>query len=80
LAPTRINIIMDTFIEYISTDTDGNYKFSYTLENAEGEFTLPRRGRGRPSNDDGVNIIKKLIDGELIKPESVTKLQELGII
>ena len=71
---------MDTFIKYISTDTDGNYKFSYTLENAEGEFTLQRRGRGRPSNDDGINIIKKLIDGELIKPESVTKLQELGVI
>jgi len=71
---------MDTFIEYISTDTDGNYKFSYTLENTEGEFTLPCRGRGRPSNDDGVNIIKKLIDGGIVKTESITKLQELGII
>ena len=71
---------MDTFIEYISTDTDGNYKFSYTLENAEGEFTLPRRGRGRPSNDDGVNIIKKMVDEGIVKTESVTKLQELGII
>ena len=68
---TKIN--MDPYIEYISTDADGNYEFSYAVNSFVGEFILP-------PNSDGVEIISKMIDGGIVKTESITKLQELGII
>jgi len=64
---------MDLYIEYISTDTDGNYEFSYMVNSSVGEFTLP-------PNSDGVEIINKMVDGGIVKTESITKLQEANII
>ena len=64
---------MDPYIEYISTDADGNYEFSYIISGSVGEFILP-------PNNEGIEIVNKLVDGEIVKTESITKLQELGII
>jgi hypothetical protein len=60
----------EPFIEYITTNTDGNYVFFPT---SGSEFTLT------PS-EQTTEIINDLIDKECIKSESVTKLQELNII
>ena len=64
---------MDPYIEYISTDADGNYEFSYIISGSVGEFTLP-------PNNEGIEIVNKLVDGGIVKTESITKLQELGIL
>ncbi len=60
----------EPFIEYITTNTDGNYVFFPT---SGSEFTLTPGERT-------IEIINDLISKEAIKPESVTKLQELNII
>ena len=60
---------MDPIIEFISINTDGNYKFSTDIQ----EFTLP-------PNNDSVDTINKLIDAGIIKTESINRLRELGII
>ena len=60
---------MNPIIEFISIDTDGNYKFSTDIQ----EFTLP-------PNNDSVDTINKLIDAGIIKTESLNRLRELGII
>ena len=60
---------MDPIIEFISIDTDGNYRFSTDIQ----EFTLP-------PNNDSVDTINKLIDTGTVKNESVNRLRELNII
>jgi hypothetical protein len=72
LLQKKINMSKATepFIEYITTNTDGNYVFFPT---SGSEFTLV-------PGEETTNVINDLISKETIKPESVTKLQELNII
>ena len=60
----------EPFIEYITTNTDGGYVF-FPTSGSEFILTPGERTTG---------IINYLIDKEILKPESVTKLQELNII
>ena len=60
---------MNPIIEFISIDTDCNYKFSTDIQ----EFTLP-------PNNDSVDTINKLIDAGIVKTESINRLRELNII
>ena len=60
---------MDPIIEFISIDTDGNYRFSTDTQ----EFILPPDTSTRYT-------INKLADAGIIKTESVNRLRELNII
>jgi|TARA_B100002019_G_scaffold268563_1_gene260649 hypothetical protein len=60
----------EPFIEYVTTNTDGDYVF---LPTGGIEFTLTPGERT-------TEIINYLIDKESISSGSITKLQELNII